>query len=162
MKLLISSLASVILAHGSLVNAYSYNGYVNRQLEKAPGNLFRNRLAKYQKNNAAGEDSGRLRRHRRTEGEVPVPPEMTGVPMPPEVTDDALVEPETREQQSHYQVRITTFFLVNCPVCLKCRNIFTFFVRLRLLTISRKELTLSSLSGLTQMRLLLEPLHVVS
>ena len=49
MKLLISSLASVILAHGSLVNAYSYNGYVNRQLEKAPGNLFRNRLAKYKR-----------------------------------------------------------------------------------------------------------------
>jgi hypothetical protein len=92
MKLYANSLLLAAVAHGAV--AYTYNGFVNRELERYEGALFGQRLAdKKKKQNVDAWLPGHLRQ-RRTEGEVPDVPEL-------DVDDDEYFE---REQQSHYQV----------------------------------------------------------
>ena len=84
---------------------YAYNGFVNHEMKEDRGNLWGSK--RFEEGHRRAQETTRQRRmeeeiprdsvRRRTEGEIPVPPNMG--------EDDDAVFGQDREQQSHYEVR---------------------------------------------------------
>lgn len=107
MKLLNAAL--FLGALSTQANAYTYNGFKNHELEKYDGPLFGRRLAQKKARQLKETEAvdGNLRQ-RRTEGEIPTPPEMSSDEGSLD-EDGGAFTGQDREQQSHYEVSTHMF-----------------------------------------------------